>query len=129
MKILVFGNPLVKADSLPLRILPKLREIFPSIEFKEFDTAENLEDEGRDLVILDAAQGIDKVVLIEDLESLSQSKKYSMHDFDLPITLLLLKKLKAIDSVRIIAVPMDYDEKKAVEEAAKLISSSLSKSA
>ena len=126
MKILVFGNPLVKEDSLPLRILPALRGKFPSVEFKEFDTAENLEDEGRDLVILDAAQGIEKVVLIDDLASLQQTKAYSMHDFDLPITLLLLMKLKAIDSVRIIAVPMGYEEKKAVEEAGGIISGLLS---
>ena len=61
MKILVFGNMLVEADSLPLRLMPKLEKLLPSVEFKEFDTAENLEDEGRDLIILDTAFGIEKV--------------------------------------------------------------------
>jgi len=122
MKILVFGNPLVKEDSLPLRILPKLREKFPSIEFKEFDTAENLEEEGRDLVILDAAKGIDDVILLDGIENIRLSSRYSMHDFDLAITLRLLKKMDVIDSVKIIAVPADYEEKEAVEEIGRIIS-------
>jgi hypothetical protein len=115
-KILVFGNSLVKEDSLPLRIMPKLRKKFLEIEFKEFDTAENLEDEGRDPVILDTAFGIDSVTLIDDVDNLQMSKTCSMHDFDLPITLRILLKLKAIDSVKIIAIPAGYDEKKAIKE-------------
>ncbi len=123
MKILVFGNSLVPQDSLPLRLVPRLRKLFLQIEFKEFDTAENLEDEGRDPVILDSAFGIDKVTLIEDIDSLQMSKTASMHDFDLPITLRILKKLKAIDSVRIIAIPANYPEKKALDESAAIIRS------
>lgn len=102
-------------------MLPALRKKFPDIEFKEADTAENLEDEGRDLTILDAAMGIDEVTLIEDLDNLQLSKRFSMHDFDLPITLRILMKLKAIDSVKIIAVPMGYNKEKAIKEAVKII--------
>jgi Ni,Fe-hydrogenase maturation factor len=123
MKILVFGNMLVEEDSLPLRLMPKLEKLFPSIEFKEFDTAENLEDEGRDLVILDTAFGIEKVTLIDDVDNLQLSKTASMHDFDLPITLRILIKLKAIDSVKIIAIPAGYEEKKAIEEISEMIKS------
>ncbi len=121
MKILVFGNMLVEADSLPLRLMPKLEKLLPSVEFKEFDTAENLEDEGRDLIILDTAFGIEKVTLIEDVDTLQMSKTASMHDFDLPITLRILIKLKAIDSVKIIAIPAGYEEKKAIEEISAII--------
>lgn len=121
LKILVFGNPLVAEDSLPLRLMPTLRQRFPSVEFKEFDAAENLEDEGRDLVILDTAKGPDRVVLLEGIESIETGKIYSMHDFDLALTLKLLKKLKLVDSVRIIAVPAGYPEKKALAEVAALI--------
>ena len=121
MKILVFGNMLVEADSLPLRLMPKLKNFFPSIEFKEFDTAENLEDEGRDLIILDTAFGIENVTLIDDVDTLQLSKTASMHDFDLPITLRILIKLKAIDSVKIIAIPAGYDEKKALPEIKEII--------
>ncbi|VVB65951.1 Uncharacterised protein [Candidatus Gugararchaeum adminiculabundum] len=127
MKILVFGNPLVAEDSIALKLMNGLKRKFPKVEFREFDSAENLEGEGRDLLILDAAKGIKKVELLgsgnlgKDLEKLENPKAYSMHDFDLGITLKLLKKMGEIDSVRIIAVPSDYGEKKALEEVGKMI--------
>ncbi len=126
MKVLVFGNPLVRMDSVALRMLPMLRKRFPEVEFKEFDAAENLEHEGRDLVILDAAAGIRKVVLIEDLSALSGGKIYSMHDFDLSLTLKLLRKMGALDSVRIIAVPSSFPPRKALPACSSLLSSLLS---
>ena len=49
-RLLVFGNPLVKEDSLPLEILPMLREEFPEYEFAEFDAAENLDGRGKIIV-------------------------------------------------------------------------------
>ena len=121
MKILVFGNTLVESDSLPIRMLPGLRRAFRGVEFKEYDTSENLEEEGRDLTILDTAFGIGNVTLIDDLDSLQMSKTCSMHDFDLPITLRILLKLEAIDSVRIIAVPAGYPLNKAIEESKEII--------
>lgn len=126
MKILVFGNLLVKEDSLPLKLLPKLYKLFPQIRFKEFDAAENLEHEGRNLILLDTAFGINKVSVITDTEAFQIDKKYSMHDFDLAIQLKLLKKLKKIDSVKIIAVPPGYPKKKALEEVRGIISTLLS---
>ncbi|MEW6721863.1 MAG: hypothetical protein AB1324_01225 [Candidatus Micrarchaeota archaeon] len=128
MKVLVFGNPLVRKDSISLRILPKLREAFPDVEFKEFDAAENLESEGKDLVILDAAEGIREVSLIEDIGSLSSGKIYSMHDFDLAITLKLLMKLGRLQRVRIIAIPCSFSAAKALAGARRLLSSLSSKS-
>ncbi len=125
LRILVFGNPLVAEDSLPLRLMPTLRKRFPAVEFKEFDAAENLEDEDRDLVILDTAKGPDKVVLLEGIDKIETGKIYSMHDFDLALTLKILKKLKLVDSVRIIAVPAGYPEKKALGETCAVISSLL----
>ncbi|MFN7990980.1 MAG: hypothetical protein U0R44_02360 [Candidatus Micrarchaeia archaeon] len=125
LKVLVFGNPLVRKDSAALRVLPRLRKEFPSVEFKEFDAAENLEDEGRDLVILDAAEGLDEPALIEDLDALAKGKIYSMHDFDLALTLKLLKKVGAIDSVRIIAIPCAMPVSKAFRPLCRILSSLL----
>lgn len=122
-KILVFGNPLVQEDSIALRLMPLLQVRFPEIKFKECDSSENMEREGRDLIILDSAMGLKRVELIEDLARVDMGKIYSMHDFDLSITLRLLKKINAIDSVRIIAVPHDYPLKKAFGEAVAAISS------
>jgi len=122
MKILVFGNPLIEEDSLPLRILPALRKQFPEIEFKEFDPSEELHEEGRNLIILDAVQGIEKVIIISDTKQLNtDAPRYSLHDFDLGITLKLLKKMDLIDSVKIIGVPMEMKEEEAVKEVVKAI--------
>ncbi len=125
MKVLVFGNPLVERDSIALRLLPALRKRFPEVEFKEFDAAENLEDEGPDLVILDSAEGIRRVMLIEDIAALSTGSIYSMHDFDLSLTLKLLRKMGAVNSVRIIAVPSRFPLRKALSGCSKLLSSLL----
>jgi hypothetical protein len=112
---------MVREDSLPLRILPALRSVFPEIEFKEADTAENLEAEGRDLILLDSALGIEEVLLIDDPDDLKMSKTCSMHDFDLPITIRILMKLKAIDSVLIIAIPSGMAEEKAIEDTSRIL--------
>lgn len=116
MKILVFGNSLVKEDSLALRIMPNLQEEFKEIEFKELDPAENLEDEIEDgkLIILDVAEGIEKVIMLDKIEQLKTNKICSMHDFDLAYNLKILKKIGKLKEIKIIAIPQDMDEKEAV---------------
>jgi Ni,Fe-hydrogenase maturation factor len=121
MKILVFGNPLVKSDSLPLELLPALRQAFPSIEFKEFDAVEDLEDEGESLVILDSVHGIEKVKLFDEIDSFEDSPRYSLHDFDLLSYLKLLKKIGSIESVTIIGVPEKGNKKKVMDEISEAI--------
>ena len=116
MRILVFGNALVKKDSIALKLVPQLKKKFKGIEFVEFDSAENLEEEGPELTILDVAEGIEKVTVVNDLEELEARKTYSMHDFDLALTLRILKKMKIIKSVRIIAIPASHKIKKALSE-------------
>ena len=121
MKIIyVFGNPLVKEDSLPLKLVEKLRKEFPSLEFKEFDTVEDLKL-GKELNIIDTVKGIKKVELIEDVDKIITDKIYSIHDFDLGYNLKLWKKMKMIDKVRIFGVPMKTNEKKVFEQLCIII--------
>ena len=123
LRILVFGNPLVKEDSLPLELLPDLQKEFPSIEFVEFDAAEDLEKEVRDggLLIIDAVKGPGKVALITDIDSIAENKIYTMHDFDLGLTLKLLKKMGMLESVKIFGVPTGYGKRKAMKELKELL--------
>ena len=122
-KVLVFGNILLKEDSLPLRIMPALQKKIPWWNFVVFDPNEQLEKEGKDLVILDTVLGIGKVTVFseKDLEHLEMEKRYSAHDFDLGFSLRFLLKLGKIRSVKIIGVPSRYPEKKAVDEIARLL--------
>jgi Ni,Fe-hydrogenase maturation factor len=117
--IYIFGNPLIKEDSLPLKLIDKLKKEFPSLRFKEFDTVEDLE--GRELNIIDTVKGIRKVKLIEDIDKIITDKIYSMHDFDLGYNLKLWKKMKMIDKVRIFGIPMKMDEEKVFEQLCKSI--------
>jgi len=118
--IYVFGNPLVKEDSLPLKLIDKLKKEFPSIEFIDFDTVEDLELE-KELNIIDTVKGIKRVELIEDINKIITDKIYSMHDFDLGYNLKLLKKMKMIDKVRIFGIPVKISEKEAFDQLCKVI--------
>ena len=122
MKFYIFGNPLIREDSLTLKLIKKLKKEFPSLQFKEFDTVEDLEFEN-ELNIIDTVKGIKKVKLIENIDKIVTNKIYSLHDFDLGYNLKLLKKLKMIDKVRIIGIPPSMKEKEAFKCLKKLIKS------
>lgn len=107
MRIYVFGNPYLKADSLPLKILTDLEQAFPQIKFEVVDPNENFPPEReKDLIILDTVKGIKKPKIfgLNDLQEIQKSPN-SPHDYDLGMHLLLLKKLKRIASVKIIGIP------------------------
>ncbi len=122
-KVLVFGNILLKEDSLPLLIIPLLQEKLPDYEFSVFDPNEQLENQGKNLLIIDTVLRIKKVSVFteEDLEKLETEKRYSAHDFDLGFSLRFLLKVKKIESVKIIGVPPMYNQKKAVQEIANIL--------
>lgn len=122
MKILVFGNPLVKKDSLPLKLMPGLQKLFPSIEFIEADGIENLEKYGRRPFILDTVEGIKEPCIIS-LKDIQHHRVLSMHDCDLGFNLLLLKKIGKIDDAVIIGIPMKMAKKAAEKKIISLVSS------
>ena len=123
-KIFVVGNRLLKQDSLPLRIMEKLSKMLPEVEFLEFDPTENFPEE-KEMVILDTVVGLKKAELIENIDSFSLSKAYSLHDFDLGTNLKLMKKAGLLKKVRIIGVPPSLSEKAAVKQVFEKIKSSL----
>jgi hypothetical protein len=119
-KALFFGNPLVEKDSLLHRIMPQLKEALPDFEFIEADGSELPAE--KELLILDVAEGISRVTLIDDVKNLHAERICSMHDFDLAQNLKLMKRFKLLDSVKIVAVPMAMEEKVAVAEIIKALS-------
>lgn len=104
MTVYVFGNPDVPEDSLPLRLLPSLRQHFPHIAFQVLDPNEDW-NVPRTLTVLDTVQGISSVRVITDLGALNDAPHITLHDFDVASHLKYLAKLKKIDAVRIIGVP------------------------
>ena len=123
-KIYIFGNPDIPFDSLPLRILPQLREKFPEIDFVAVDPNEDFlaeSDEAIDLTIIDTAIGIKNVMIFDSLEKFTPAPHVGAHDFDALASLRLLQKLGKIKSVKIIAVPSDLDEEIVAEKVADIL--------
>ena len=97
-KIYIFGNLLVKKDSLPLSLLSELKKAFPKVEFQIVDPNENFPpNDEKNLIIIDTVFGIKKSQIL-DLDDFQLIKKtpVSPHDYDLLMHLLLLKKIKKI---------------------------------
>ncbi len=115
-KILVFGNLLVKKDNLPLKLMKSLQKEFPDIQFKEFDSVEELQNEGPVLYIIDSVADIKKVTIIRNIDDLYTTRGYTVHDFDLATSLKLLQKLNMIDKLVIFGVPMFARKKKVLPE-------------
>ncbi|MDD5172133.1 MAG: hypothetical protein PHF60_03805 [Candidatus ainarchaeum sp.] len=113
MRVLVFG--LANEDS----VLPELRRRFPSIGFKKPTASEELEEEGRHIVVMDTVKGIDRVTLIDDLEVVNPGRIAGGSGMLLSLRILL--KLKSIDSVKVIAVPHGYEGEDVVEEITRLL--------
>jgi Ni,Fe-hydrogenase maturation factor len=123
VKILFFGNPLVRKDSLIHAIIGRLKKELPKAEFEEAESSEL--HAHKELNILDVADGIDEVTLINEVDKLDTGKIYSLHDFDLAYNLKLMKKFGILKKVNIIAVPSGMDEKRALNGAKRIIKSSL----
>ena len=126
MKVSVFGNREVKEDSLVVELLPELKKRLVKVRFKLEDPVEGLSppDEG-EWVIVDVAKGVKGVKMIRDLDKLETSRRVSLHDYDLGMELKLLKKLGKVKKVRIIAVEMGMDKKKALKQIVKIVASLL----
>ena len=104
MKIYIVGNPLVKDDTVPLKMLPRLRDVFPGVIFEEADPNENfIPDTGS--IIVDTVEGITRPQWFDSIDSFIQTKSVSVHDYDLGFHLLLLRKLHKLTHVRILGVP------------------------
>lgn len=122
MKLYVFGNKLIEDDSMPFKIMEELQKDIPEIEFLDYDDFQF--GASRDVNILDTAKGIEKVMLIKDIEKLKQNKIYSLHDFDIASEIKLMKKIGKIDNVNIFAIPQNITKEKALEELKPLLKAS-----
>lgn len=120
-KIYIFGNPLLKEDSLPIKLAPELQKKFPEIDFVVTDPNENLKPENSELYIIDTVRGIKKVEIITDLNKIQLNRIYSAHDFDLGFNLKLLQKIGKLNKVVIFGVPSKTKKQKALEQIASKI--------
>lgn len=121
-KILVFGNPLVGSDSIALRVAEALKKNDGhNFSFEFVNSPEELQKFGKELLIMDAVQGLDRVELLQGLDKIRLAPRITTHDFDLAFNLKLLEKTKKIGKVRIIAIPQEMQLQDAVFSIEKLL--------
>jgi Ni,Fe-hydrogenase maturation factor len=119
-KILVFGNPYLKEDSLAVKIGKKLHlKGFKVVHCSKPDDL--LNHDLNQSIILDVAKGIDAVTLFNDIESLEFSVIFSLHDFDLGYFLKLMKETGKLEKMNIVGIPPGLDESKALAQAKSII--------
>jgi hypothetical protein len=120
MQIYVFGNEDLEMDSLPLKILPDLKKVFPEIDFIVKDPNEEWENV-EELNIIDTVVGIDEIKIFSSLKDFIRSPRVSLHDFDAYTNLLFLEKLGKLKKIKIIGVPPTIAREEAVPKISQLI--------
>ena len=121
MKIYAFGNEFLENDFLAKEIVDSID--IKGVEFvKANDPSEIFLEEDR-IIILDVVEGINDVILIDDLDQLKSGSINSLHDFDLGYFLKLMKSIDQIKNVIIIGIPMNGDKDVIVRDVISKINS------
>lgn len=108
--VIVFGNPDLPGDSLPVRLMPALRTEWPDLDIRHLDPNEEWEVPA-EITVIDTVVGLEKPRLFQGLDEFADSNpRVSMHDFDAYTNLKLLMKLGKIRTVRVIGLPPDLDK-------------------
>src|SRR3989338_10169531 len=122
MHIYVFGNPDLQDDSVPHKILPELKKMFPHITFIPTDPNELGFAPKNPGGIMDTVRGIERVTLFTDPSRICAMRRVSVHDYDLGIHLALLAKVHEKLEIRIIGIPQSMSASRAVKEVIQLLS-------
>jgi len=111
MKIYCFGNEFLKEDSLAKEFADELD--VEGVEFVKCSSPEEVFEENSDkIVILDVVEGVNEVILIDNLSQLQTGNMVSLHDFDLAYFLKLMRRMGSLKEIRIIGIPMKGDKEK-----------------
>ncbi len=121
IKTYIFGNPLLSFDSIPIKLIPELKNRFPQIDFIQKDPNENLKPDNKELVIIDTVMGIKEVKEFKDIEKIETENIYSPHDFDLAFNIKLLQKIGELEKVTIFGVPPKIKKQEAFNQLSCLI--------
>ena len=114
MTVFVFGNPDLAQDSLPIKLLPRLSAALPEIKFIAVDPNEEWGATG-DITIIDTVINIDEPRVFNDLGYFTPPPRLTMHDFDAYTNLKFLKKIGKVSSVKIIGIPPNFPEDRALD--------------
>ena len=120
--VYVLGNPLVKTDRKAFDLLPLLSQKFSAFKFEFYDPTEDIDLKDKsDLIMLDTGINLKKTALFRDLKYFELSPRNSVHDYDLPLQLGLMKKLGKFKKLYIIAVPARGKTSKILQEVKAIL--------
>lgn len=109
---------------MPHRLQAALAERFPDIDFVAEDPNElDLPTTTDEWIIIDCVRGIPKVMWLTVDDIATPTTRVTAHDFDLAAFLLYAKKLNKNIGIRILGIPMPYDEPLALEEVSACLAS------
>ena len=120
MTVYAFGNQELPMDSLPVRILERLRLAYPSASFVHKDPNESWELEP-DAVILDTVVGLAEPAIFRDLAAFERAPRLTVHDFDLYAELRLRQKIGRLPNLTIIGLPPQITDEDAVKAVGRLL--------
>ncbi|MFH1589445.1 MAG: hypothetical protein ABIB43_02675 [archaeon] len=118
MRILVFGNPYLKDDSLAVEIAKELK--IKDVEFKMCVSPEEIMQEKFDY-IMDAVDGIDEIKVFDNLKLLNPHRMFSLHDFDVTFFLSLMERFGKVEKMKIIGIPLGFDKEKAKKKIQSML--------
>jgi len=120
MTVFIFGNPDIKNDSMPIKILPDLQKICPNIKFEIKDPNEEW-DLPEKIIIIDTVVGITNVKIFNDLNEFTKTPRISVHDFDALTQLKILQKIGKLKKIKIIGLPPTISTQKAIEKISTIL--------
>ena len=120
LKVLCFGNPNFKKDSLAIGVGRKLKNKIKDVEFVECGIDDDfIFESGRDsVIVLDVVEGLKRVRFV-DVDELKTSRTITAHDLDVAFYLKLLAKEGK--RIRVIGIPNGMEVKKAAKEVEALL--------
>lgn len=122
--VYVLGNPIESLDRATVNLIPRLIKSFPHINFVHFDPTEELPaPSDQDLIIIDTVIGIEKVTKFDNLDQWKLSPRVTVHDYDLPLMLGILKKLGKIKNIIIFGIPEKGKKEKILHEIKNILAS------
>ncbi len=123
MKIYCFGNEFIEGDTLAKELVDDIQ--IAGVQFIRANAPEVLFEEVGKIFILDVVKGIDKLMIINDIDQLKAQTLYSLHDFDLAYFLKIMKTTGAITDVTIFGLPMQGDKEQLRKELTEKIKEKL----
>ncbi|MFA6105658.1 MAG: hypothetical protein WC725_03645 [Patescibacteria group bacterium] len=113
MKVFVFGNPDLKMDSVPLKIITELKNHFKDFDFITVDPNEEWEVP-ENLYIIDTVVGIKSPMIFNSLLTFKRAPNVTMHDFDAYANLRWLQKIGKLKDIKIYGLPPNILETEAM---------------